>query len=93
MPGHPTVAVTLNGLANVYRDEGRYAEAEPMYRRALSIRESMLESQDLYTVETSTDLAKMLRQANRNREAEQLEARISSGSSRSPVDRSDLTPP
>ena len=74
--GMPSVAVTLNALANVYRDEGRYAEAEPMYRRALSIRESALESQDPSIRETLSDLAKMLRRANRTTEAERLEARI-----------------
>ena len=33
------IAVCLNNLANLYRDQGRYAEAEPLYKRALAIRE------------------------------------------------------
>jgi len=28
------VATSLNNLASVYREEGRYAEAEPFYQRA-----------------------------------------------------------
>ena len=32
----------LNNLANLHRDEGQLALAEPMYRRALSIREKVL---------------------------------------------------
>jgi tetratricopeptide (TPR) repeat protein len=78
MPGHPAVAVTLNGLANVYRDQGRYGEAEPIYRRALRIRENTLEAEDSAIAETLTDLAKMLRKVGRIAEAERLEARIGS---------------
>src|SRR5260370_38132193 len=32
----------MNGLAEVYRVQGRWADAEPLYRRALRIRELML---------------------------------------------------
>jgi tetratricopeptide (TPR) repeat protein len=31
---HPNVATSLNDLAELYRIEGRYAEAEPLYQRA-----------------------------------------------------------
>jgi len=76
MPGHPSVAVTLNALANVYRDQERYAEAEPIYRRALRIRQSTLETDDSAIAEILTDLAKMLRKMGRVAEAERLEARV-----------------
>jgi tetratricopeptide (TPR) repeat protein len=76
VPGHPSVAVTLNALANVYRDQERYAEAEPTYRRALRVRESTLEADDSAIVETLTDLAKMLRKMGRVAEAERLEAQV-----------------
>jgi CHAT domain-containing protein/tetratricopeptide (TPR) repeat protein len=36
-PGHPDVAVSLNNLANLYRDQGRYVDAEPLYSRSLAI--------------------------------------------------------
>ena len=37
-PEHPHVAASLNWLAEVYRAQGLYAQAEPLYRRALAIR-------------------------------------------------------
>jgi tetratricopeptide (TPR) repeat protein len=36
---HPYVASSLNDLANVYRAQSRYAEAEPLYKRSLRERE------------------------------------------------------
>jgi tetratricopeptide (TPR) repeat protein len=31
------VATTLNNLARLYHDQGKHAEAEPLYKRALGI--------------------------------------------------------
>ena len=39
---HPEVAASLNNLAVLYRNTGRYAEAEPLYQRSLKIRETKL---------------------------------------------------
>ena len=36
------MALTLNNLADVYHSQGKYAEAEGLYRRALAIREKAL---------------------------------------------------
>ena len=44
-PNAPTeidIAYSLNKQANLYDDQGRYAEAEPLYKRALAIREKIL---------------------------------------------------
>jgi CHAT domain-containing protein len=41
-PTHPAVATSLNGLAELYRNQGRAAEAEPLHRRGLAIREQAL---------------------------------------------------
>ena len=41
-PSTPTSAPSLNNLAELYRAQGRYAEAEPLYRRSLAIREKAL---------------------------------------------------
>ena len=41
-PDHPHVAQSLNNLAVLYQSQGRYAEAEPLYKRALAIREKAL---------------------------------------------------
>jgi tetratricopeptide (TPR) repeat protein len=38
-PRHPQIANTLNRLAAVYVKQGRYEEAVPIYRRAISIYE------------------------------------------------------
>src|SRR5262245_45363123 len=37
-PNHLEVAQSLTSLADLYREQGRYAEAEPLFRRALTIR-------------------------------------------------------
>ena len=34
-PNHPDVGEALDGLATLYRALGRYADAEPLYKRAL----------------------------------------------------------
>jgi hypothetical protein len=39
---HPDVATTLNNLPELYRKQGKYAEAEPLYHRSLAIREKAL---------------------------------------------------
>ena len=36
---HPDVGTSLNNLAVLYRAQGRYADAEPLYQRSLAIRE------------------------------------------------------
>ena len=36
------MATSLNNLANLFQDMGRYAEAEPLYRRSLKIDEKKL---------------------------------------------------
>ena len=41
-PSIPTSATSLNNLAVLYQAQGRYAEAEPLYQRALAIREKAL---------------------------------------------------
>ena len=39
---HPDVATSLNNLALLYESMGRYAEAEPLFRHSLEIREKRL---------------------------------------------------
>jgi tetratricopeptide (TPR) repeat protein len=34
---HPDVATSLNNLASLYYSQGKYAEAEPLYQRAIAI--------------------------------------------------------
>jgi tetratricopeptide (TPR) repeat protein len=67
--------MTLNNLAELYRVQGRHAEAEPLYRRALAIREKTLgpDHPDVATV--LVNYAALLRETGRGAEAEKLEAR------------------
>jgi Tfp pilus assembly protein PilF len=34
-PNHPDVATSLNNMGLLYERQGQYAEAEPLYKRAL----------------------------------------------------------
>ena len=36
-PAHPNVATSLNNLAELYRAQGKYADAEPLYQRSFWI--------------------------------------------------------
>ena len=36
-PNHPHVAVSLNGLGELYRAQGKCSEAEPLHNRSLEI--------------------------------------------------------
>jgi tetratricopeptide (TPR) repeat protein len=66
----------LDNLASLYRDEKKYADAEPLFKRALSILEKSAGDPD--TAMCLKNYATMLRQANRPKEAEQMEARLKS---------------
>jgi tetratricopeptide (TPR) repeat protein len=39
---HPDVATSLNNLASLYDNQGRYGEAEPLYQDALAMRKRLL---------------------------------------------------
>ena len=41
-PNHPNTANSLNNLAVLYDNQGKYKEAEPLYQRALAISERVL---------------------------------------------------
>jgi CHAT domain-containing protein/tetratricopeptide (TPR) repeat protein len=41
-PDHASVARTLNNLGALYQAQGRYAQAEPLYKRSLAIKEKAL---------------------------------------------------
>ena len=37
-PEHPDVAASLNNLAGIYKAQGNYAQAEPLYKRPKPVR-------------------------------------------------------
>ncbi|CAN0505877.1 unnamed protein product, partial [Ectocarpus sp. 12 AP-2014] len=41
-PDHPSLATTLNNRASLLQSQGKYDEAEPLYIRAIAIREKAL---------------------------------------------------
>ena len=41
-PEHPQVATSLNNLAELYQAQGKYGDAEPLYKRSLAIIEKAL---------------------------------------------------
>jgi tetratricopeptide (TPR) repeat protein len=72
------VASPLNGLAILYKKQGKYTEAEPLYQRALRIREHALGPDHPLTREVVHNYAILLRKMKRKSDATQLEARFSS---------------
>ena len=74
-PGDTRLATSLNNLAEVYRAQGRYAEAEPFYQRALAIFEKTLGPEHPHVAQSLENYAALLRQTARADEAERMEAR------------------
>ena len=59
----------LNNLANLYRDQKKYAQAEPLYRRALAIREARLSPAHLLVAQSLNTLATLCRDQDQYGEA------------------------
>ena len=72
-PQHPSTATSLNNLASLYRDQSKYEQAEPLYRRALAIYEKALGLQHPDTQQVRQNYASLLRAIGRDAEAKQLE--------------------
>jgi tetratricopeptide (TPR) repeat protein len=73
-PDHLDVATNLNNLALLYYCEAKYAEAEPLYKRALEIRETNLGPDDPAVLQTMQFYAALLRQQGRKTEAHAVDA-------------------
>lgn len=71
-PGDPRRAESLNGLAVVYRAQGRGAEAEKLARRAAEASEAAWGPADRRTAASLKNLADLLSLQGKNREAEPL---------------------
>jgi len=74
-PEHLTLAAYLNDLALLYSHKGKYGEAEPLYLRALTIREKAGRPEDPFLALSLQSYAGLLRKMDRNAEAEKLEER------------------
>ncbi|MEG3440445.1 tetratricopeptide repeat protein, partial [Pannus brasiliensis CCIBt3594] len=62
----------LNNLAYLYRETGRYGEAEPLYRQALEMRKRLLGEEHPDVATSLNNLAYLYRETGRYGEAEPL---------------------
>jgi tetratricopeptide (TPR) repeat protein len=69
---HPDAAASLRALAEPYRQQGRYAEAEPLLRSALAIEEKALGPNHPAVATSLSALASLYREQARYDEAEPL---------------------
>ncbi len=72
----PRLAESLNGLAVVYREQGRYTEAEPLLKRALAIREKALGPAHSDVIQSLSNLAGLYQTQGRHADAEPLLKRV-----------------
>lgn len=78
-PDDPDMATSLNNLAELYRIQGDYAKAEPLYKRSLAISEKAFgpDHPDMATI--LENLASLYRATERSAEAQVLEQRARHG--------------
>jgi tetratricopeptide (TPR) repeat protein len=69
------VTKSLNNLAVLYRAQGQYAQAEPLLKRSLAIREKALGPDHPDVAISLNNLAALYRKSGREKEAEGLEKR------------------
>ncbi len=74
-PEHPDLATDLNNLALLYYVHGKYAQAEPLYRRALAIQGKALGPEHPQIARVLENYAALLYKLNREAEADKMEAR------------------
>ncbi|MCP9787362.1 CHAT domain-containing tetratricopeptide repeat protein, partial [Cyanobium sp. N5-Cardenillas] len=77
-PEHPNTAQALNNLAFLYVNQGRYGEAEPLYKRALAIFEKALGPEHPNTAPSHYNLARMQLQQRMFPPARELLERLTS---------------
>jgi tetratricopeptide (TPR) repeat protein len=75
VPGHPKLARLLDNYATLLRDEGRYGEAESLYKRALDTWAKSRYPEHADVAETLSHYAALLVKLDRPAEAELLAAR------------------
>ncbi len=71
----PRLAASLNNLALLYYNQGKYAQAEPLYQRALAIDEKALGPEHPQVATVLENYAALLHKLNRDAEADKMEAR------------------
>jgi tetratricopeptide (TPR) repeat protein len=74
-PQDTRLVTSLNNLAVLYANQGKYAQAEPLHKRALAINEKTLGPEHPDVAQSLENYATLLRITKRVAEAEKLEAR------------------
>ena len=74
-PGDRRLPRVLINLAGLYRTLGRYADAEPVYERALAVTEASLGPDDPTLAMVLENYALLLRTTGRTAAADELEVR------------------
>ena len=69
------MAKSLNNLGVLYRAQGKYAEAEPLFKQALAIKKKVLGSEHPGVATSLENYAALLRKTGRSAEAAKIEAR------------------
>jgi tetratricopeptide (TPR) repeat protein len=69
---HPDVASSINNLALLYKSQGRYEEAEPLYQQALVLRQELLGDHHPNVAESLSNLAGLYLSQGKYEEAEPL---------------------
>jgi len=69
---HPSTAISYNNLAELYRNIGEYQKAEPLYLKALNIREKILGEEHPSTATSYNNLAGLYRNIGEYQKAEPL---------------------
>ncbi len=75
-PDHPSTLSSVNNLAVLYESQGRYGEAEPLYRRVLAASEKVLGPEHPDTLRSINNLAFLYQAQGRYGEAEPLYRRV-----------------
>ncbi len=74
-PQDPGLATSLNDLAVVFQTQGKYADAEPLHKRSLAIREKVLRLEHPDVAQSLNSLAALYHAQDRYAEAEPLHKR------------------
>jgi tetratricopeptide (TPR) repeat protein len=69
---HPSVATSLHNLAYLYKSQGRYEEAEPLYIQSLDMDKKLLGEEHPSVATSLHNLAALYKSQGRYEEAEPL---------------------
>jgi eukaryotic-like serine/threonine-protein kinase len=71
-PEHPDTLISMNNLALLYREQGRYGQAEPLFTKVLKVRRRVLGPEHPDTLDTINDLAELYREQGKYAQAQLL---------------------